>query len=372
VATREPGGASLVQAALRKVADEYLADPNITSVAVAYKEVDGRRTDRLSLQFTVGRKMAPDGVEAAATGAIPERITVNGITFDTDVVESADDDAPAAAAAGFDPDFLPGHPVALPEPAGAEIERDVAPTLAGERVRDYTHFSLSMSAGRRFCRWVAWNIDGGGLRQLPRKGIDFVLDDAYRAEDQVDDTLYARNDLDRGHIARRADLLWGDLQDARQANVDSFFFTNITPQLADFNQSGQQGLWGELEEAVFADTDIDDLKVSVLGGPVFKETDFAYRGILVPRSFWKIIAYVEEGQLRAKAFVLTQDDLETKLASLGLEPFRLFQITLAELAEMTGLDHGELVAADAMTATPQALAAPSARRIESRVDIVVD
>jgi len=605
-----------VQAAVRQVADEYLADPNITSVGLGYKVTDGKRTDRLSLQFTVGQKIGLEALETAPTRRIPDRITANGLTFDTDVVErefkphpvvqetsaksvrkrridplrpgvsighvrstagtlgcivqefgsgeprllsnwhvlqgesgelgdqiaqpgpyddnrvpqnvcavlvrsflglagdcaigrltartateeildlgvavrqigdpelgdpvvksgrttevthglvtrvhtiskidygskglqqiggfeigpdearpapnaeismggdsgcawmAADaegeatdmmlglhfagetvepaeyalacyasavfdkleirpldrpaegvDAVHAVVTTGFDPEFLPGHRLALPIPATTQVRKDIAPTTVGDPVRHYTHFSLSMSAKRRFCRWVAWNVDGNGLRQLPRTGIEFVVDPAYRIEDQVDDTLYTRNRLDRGHIARRADLLWGTLQEAEQANVDSFFFTNITPQLDDFNQSRQHGLWGELEDAIYEDTEIDDLRISVLGGPLFKPTDFPYRDVLVPRSFWKVVAYVERDALKAKGFVLTQDDLESKLESLGLEPFRLYQLTVGELGTMTGLDFGSLVGADAMSAGPEALGAPTVRRIESRSDI---
>src|SRR5262249_30542484 len=156
-------------------------------------------------------------------------------------------------------------------------------------------------------------------------------------EYQVDDDLYTSNRLDRGHIARRADLLWGTREEAEQANVDSFFFTNITPQLDDFNQSSQHGLWGELEEAIFEDVEVEALRISVFGGPIFKDDDFPYRDLLVPRSFWKVIAYVEGGTLKANAYVLTQDDLEHKLPSLGLEPFKLYQVGLADLSSRTEL-----------------------------------
>ncbi len=37
-------------------------------------------------------------------------------------------------------------------------------------------------------------------------------------------------------------------------------------------------MWGKLEEAVFADVDVEDLKVSVFGGPVFAADDRVYRG----------------------------------------------------------------------------------------------
>lgn len=202
----------------------------------------------------------------------------------------------------------------------------------------------------------------------------FKLDDAYDAKYQVGDELYGKpaNVLDRGHIARRADLVWGNDDEAEQANIDSFFFTNITPQLDDFNQSTKHGLWGELENAIFEDVDVDDLRVSVFGGPIFKDTDFAYRNVLVPRSFWKLIAYAEGGILKTKAFVLTQDDLEARLESLGLEPFKLYQVSVAHLTTSTGLEFGDLAQADTMPPALQAVGAAAVRQIEARSEIVAD
>ncbi|MBI5104103.1 MAG: DNA/RNA non-specific endonuclease [Solirubrobacterales bacterium] len=271
---------------------------------------------------------------------------------------------------GYDRDFLPGHRVNPPSATRASVRKDFAPTRAGETVRHCTHFSLAMSASRRFCRWVAWNVDGARLTALSRVGLDFVLDDAYDPAFQVGDELYGRpaNALDRGHIARRADLVWGPREEAQRANADSFKFTNITPQLDDFNQSRLHGLWGELENAIFEDVDVEDVRLSVMGGPIFKDTDFPYRGVLVPRSFWKVIAYVEGGELRAKAFVLTQDDLETRLEAFGLEPFKLYQVTLRDLTSRTGLAFRSLARADTMRAAPEALGEP-VRRIEARSEV---
>ena len=57
---------------------------------------------------------------------------------------------------------------------------------------------------------------------------------------QTGDELYAENPLDRGHIARRADLLWASREQAQQANTDSFFFTNITPRRVRLLSAGDQ------------------------------------------------------------------------------------------------------------------------------------
>jgi endonuclease G, mitochondrial len=273
------------------------------------------------------------------------------------------------AALGYQPEFLPGTRVELPAPALQDVEDDYAPTASNGVIRDYTHFSLAMSSARRFCRWVAWNVDGNGLIQLSRTSQRFVLDREYDPQFQVDDDLYSGNRLDRGHIARRADLLWGTRAEAEQANADSFFFTNITPQLDDFNQSSKQGLWGQLEDAIYEDVDVEDLRLSVFGGPIFKDTDLLYRDVLVPRSFWKLITYVEDGTLKAKAFVLTQDDLEAKLESLGLDTFNLYQVGLTDLSGITGLDYGALATADTIGPRPEINGGPAVRRIEARSQI---
>jgi endonuclease G len=237
---------------------------------------------------------------------------------------------PAAAVSGFDPAFL-SAPLSVPvlDPAA----NDDAVQLDGSTQVDYAHFSLTMSRSRKFAHWVAWNIDGGGLKKISRSGIPFVKDPRLPADVQNGDELYRDNRLDRGHLARRADLLWGSLADAKQANRDSFFFTNITPQMDDFNQSTRAGLWGRLEDAVFADVEVDDLHVSVYGGPVFGNDDRVFRGVQIPREFWKVIAFVEAGALKASAFLLTQN--LDQLESLELDEFRVFQVSMADLEKRT-------------------------------------
>jgi endonuclease G len=237
-----------------------------------------------------------------------------------------------AARKGFNPDFL-AERVDLPRLSPSSARK--AFLLNGSEVLPYTHFSLAMHKERRFAFWVAWNIDGGNLRKLSRKSIDFVIDPRVPEAFQVGDELYAGNRLDRGHLARRADLLWGSLAEATKANVDSFFFTNITPQMDDFNQGGLGGLWGRLEDAVFEDTEVEDLRVSVFGGPVFHEDDREFREVLIPREFWKVIVFVEGGRLKAKAFLLTQN--LDQLEALELDAFRVFQVALSEVETRCGL-----------------------------------
>ncbi|MFK4599290.1 DNA/RNA non-specific endonuclease [Streptomyces pristinaespiralis] len=246
------------------------------------------------------------------------------------------------ALTGYDPGFL-AVPIGTPR-LNPSIKED-AVRINGSEVIPYTHFSLALSTSRRFAVWVAWNIDGGTLKKLDRKGIGFAKDPRLPAAAQVSNELYKgrNNRLDRGHIARRADVVWGSLPEAKKANKDSFFYTNITPQMDDFNQSGRNGIWGHLEDAVFEDVRVDELKVSAFGGPVFHEDDRVFRGVKLPREFWKVLVFSESGKLKCKAFLLTQN-LEVPEA-LELDEFRVFQVKLSEIRTRTHLRFP-----DAMTA----------------------
>ena len=108
-----------------------------------------------------------------------------------------------------------------------------------------------------------------------------------------------------------------------------------------------------LENAIYEDTDIDNLRVSLFGGPVFRDDDPPYRDVPIPRAFWKVIAYVdrEDSRLKAKAYVLDQRNLLDDLEVFDLDPFRMYQVSIPKLQSLTGLDFGPVVRkADAFVA----------------------
>jgi len=246
-----------------------------------------------------------------------------------------------ALAVGYDPAFLGPK---VPLPALSDALRKDAVVLKGSTTIDYTHFSLALSKKRKMARFVAWNVDGTRLRKDGRKGLTFKLDMRIAEKWQTGESVYSDNKLDRGHIARRADLVWGSAGEAKQGNVDSFFFTNITPQHQAFNQSMRHGLWGRLEDALYEDVDVDRLRLTVLGGPIFKDKDLTYRGARVPSDFWKIAVFIDaaDQKLKAKAYVLTQDNLLDDIEAFELDEFRIYQVSVADLEQRTGLRFGSV------------------------------
>ncbi|MBN9213498.1 MAG: hypothetical protein ABS62_05705 [Microbacterium sp. SCN 70-200] len=239
------------------------------------------------------------------------------------------------AATGFDVDFLG---TATPLPALTEWAAADTLRVDGSEWLDYTHFSLSMSRSRRLARVVAWNIDGATLKDVSRSGIPFRPDPRIPESAQFVNDLYANNDLDRGHVARRADLTWEP--GAGQANRDSFYFTNITPQLNDFNQASRGGLWGRLEDDLLAEARLTEQRISVFGGPLLTDADPVYRDAGIPTAYWKMFVYRIDGELRLQGFLLRQnlDRLET--SAFPTEKWAMYAYSTEQLRVAAGVDFG--------------------------------
>ncbi len=147
----------------------------------------------------------------------------------------------------------------------------------------------------------------------------------------------------------------------------------MTPNATALNRSTLKGVWGALERSIADENDVEAGRISVFGGPIFEQDDVPFRDALVPRDFWKVVAYVEADVLKAKAFILTQKDLEDRLEELILEEYRMYQRRVDELATKLELDFGDLTTADTAPTTgrPEIVATPMVRRIESISEINV-
>jgi len=237
---------------------------------------------------------------------------------------------------GYDPGFL-GLPLPLPMPA------------APIRVLPSPRFTVLLDPERRLAAVTGVNIDGELLLDLPRTG-DWRFDERVPEGEQTGPAVYARNDLDRGHLVRRRDPGWGEAAEARAASEATFTYPNAAPQAAGFNQSKQ--LWLGLEDHVLAYAEATAQRLSVFTAPVLAPDDPEYRGIRIPLRFWKVAAWRSTDGLAAAGFVLDQSALvrthEGILTVAPLGGFRTFQAPLAEIAQLTGVDLGPLVTADVL------------------------
>lgn len=257
---------------------------------------------------------------------------------------------------GYDVRFLRGNTrVPLPTVI-ASRQAELAARLDGEgHELKYRHFSVIVNAARRFPMITGVNIDGTALRRVP--GGAWRKDPRLDKTHQVGNEVYSNNSLDRGHMVRRLDPVWGTEKAAKEANDDTFHYTNACPQDHAFNDE----VWGDLEDHIL-DSAPEDLRLCVMTGPVLAADDPEYRGIRIPRTFWKVVAW-RKPALKAAAFLLTQEEY---IGNLEFNPYQFgtYHVTLADVGEQAGLDFGTLLQADVLAGQEAARPRRAIRSVE--------
>lgn len=244
---------------------------------------------------------------------------------------------------GFDENFLGP---AVPLPPLPDVETVLLP---------YTHFSVLMRLDKRLAAVTGLGIDGDRLMELDRSGINWRLDPRLDEDQQTGERVYARNDIDRGHLVRRASAVWGDsLAEAAQANEDTFHYTNAAPQAAQFNQGLE--LWLGLESYLQNHAADNGRRLVVFTGPIFSDVDPVYRGVEIPLRYFKVAAFLHQGDLSAVGYVVDQAPQLADVPEVPrpgaideappLGPFRTFQTPIRDIAELTGLNLEHLMQVD--------------------------
>jgi endonuclease G len=238
---------------------------------------------------------------------------------------------------GYDEDFLGDHSVEFPWLVGDSANQ--ALEVDGATVIDYHHFSLAMHRQRRMAIFAAHNIDGLRMKSVSRSGIDWRFDSRFDRALQVGNEAYVDNPWDRGHLVRRAAVVWGSLAAARRANRDSFHYTNGAPQHRNFNRDE----WVHLEDWVLDGADENNYRACVFTGPVFTPQDELYRGIRIPAGFWKVIATPRGPQqtLSVVAFLMNQYEFlhdSDGRRFLNLHVYQVSVETIEDLAQLEFTD----------------------------------
>lgn len=273
---------------------------------------------------------------------------------------------------GYDPQFLGAAGVsAVPLPA---LAAELVPLAAinslatGEPryVLPYHHFSVVLNKQRGLAFYTAVNIDGASGVRLRREPDRWSFDPRVPQDQQTGEQVYRNNLLDQGHLVRRLDPAWGpSAAAAKLANDDTFHFTNCTPQHHDFNAG--QTLWAGLEDCILDNADNRNFRVSVFTGPVLAADDDRYRGVQLPRQFWKVVAMVKQGgALSATAYLLGQEQLIKGLEiipeAFSYGAYRTYQVPVRHIEDLTGLSFGTMTDADPLSRQEATITAREVRR----------
>ncbi|MDQ2962410.1 MAG: DNA/RNA non-specific endonuclease [Pseudomonadota bacterium] len=244
---------------------------------------------------------------------------------------------------GFDEAFLHDFPVPMPRCVGRTAGDQAPLKMDGGHELRYSNFSVVMSMSRRIALYTACNIDGGTSQKIKRDADAWYYDDRIDRAHQAGDELYRDNELDRGHLVRRQDPVWGS--QAALANDDTFHFTNCSPQQSGMNQK----TWRGLEDYFLQNARVHSLRISVFTGPVLRDDDMVYRGVKIPKEYWKVVAFRTDDRPSATAYLISQGKLIEDLREFVFGRYKTYQVAVAEVQELAGLDFGELSRFDAFS-----------------------
>lgn len=208
--------------------------------------------------------------------------------------------------------------------------------LAGEEVVMHQAMALVYDEPREQAKWVAHIIEPEIVDGRITRSNDFRPDPMIKtgSTDEIDyfkktdkgngEFDYDGYGYDRGHLAPSADFRW-----SAKALSESYFYSNMSPQLPDFNRD----LWASLEGNIRAYINrYPETRLYVVTGPVFgenpKKVERSPNGVAIPDAFFKVVVDLEHQ--RAIGFLVPHQNSKAALKS--------FAKSIDEIELATGID----------------------------------
>lgn len=159
--------------------------------------------------------------------------------------------------------------------------------LNGGKVRNYT---LNFDLSNKIANWVAYPLSKEYMGSAQRKD-DFRVDPSFPASSQMNDRVVG---YDRGHQLPSADRTGN-----AELNSQTFYYSNMTPQLGGFNQN----IWVEMENKVRSYANSCDTLYVVTGAVLktvgglesvsYTNDRSGIQRIAVPNYYYKVLVSVK-------------------------------------------------------------------------------
>jgi len=197
------------------------------------------------------------------------------------------------------------------------------PASTSGEIIQRTYFTISYSEEHEQAEWIAYELTRESLELPNVKRTGNFRPDPNVRNGSATPRDYKRSGYDRGHLAPA-----GDMAFSIEAMSESFYMTNISPQLRKFNG----GIWRELEGNV-RDWAMQFEKIYVVTGPVLTKGISKKIGpnkVAVPDEFYKVILDFTEPEIKAIAFIIPNKKSDNKLD--------YYAVSVDQVEEITGID----------------------------------
>jgi endonuclease G len=191
-------------------------------------------------------------------------------------------------------------------------------SISSEEVIEHSAYFLSYNENHEQANWVMHIILPDIIQGNVSRTNDFREDDLIKSGSAVEkdyflktlkaDSTYKYDGFgyDRGHLAPSADFRW-----SRTALSESYFYSNMSPQIGDFNRLK----WAELENWMREYVTLNESHLYIITAPVLNEdlikVERSVNGLSVPKYFVKVALDLKNE--RGIAFVLPHEKIEQGL-----------------------------------------------------------
>jgi endonuclease G len=201
------------------------------------------------------------------------------------------------------------------------IYQPLAQSVFDEEIIEHKYYTLSYSEPHEVSRWVAYTLEISQLQNCVKRTNSFKPDPLVKtgSATQAD---YQGSGYDRGHILPAGDMKWN-----KEAMKETFYFSNMTPQPANFNR----GRWQSMEELVRAWV-LKYKKLWIVTGPVLKDNlpVIGPNQVAVPEQYYKVVLRQEGAKYIGMALLITTDVPSSDL--------KYYATSINKVEELTGID----------------------------------
>ncbi len=192
-----------------------------------------------------------------------------------------------------------------------------------EEVIYHSAMSICYNEEHEQAKWVSHIITTDIATGKLSRTNDFRVDTLVKTKTAVKKD-YWNSGYDRGHLAPSADFKW-----SKKAISESYFYSNMSPQLPEMNRE----IWAELENTIRKYVIEKNEKVYVDTGGVLQE-DLKTIGILnkvsVPKKFYKIVIDLEGDKVAGIGFIVPNEKCENPVMS--------YAVSIDQIENLTGID----------------------------------
>ena len=183
-------------------------------------------------------------------------------------------------------------------------------------------YTIGYDLSKRHAAYVSYVITPSDIEGNAKRKNNFKPDPLLPEQFSAQDEDYYKSGFDRGHLCPAADMK------VSQTCMDkSFYYSNMSPQLAGFNR----GVWKKLEAQVREWCKNSD-SLKIITGPIFSKSDTTLgpNNICVPQRYYKTVLRYKNDSSSMIGFILNNESSKNELST--------FSVSIDEIESKTEID----------------------------------